>query len=65
MTALLLGCRFLAEPMARYPVLFGPLLVGALVVFSGFFYATFFGQPRLGIALRPAEQLSEAQPEYG
>jgi Domain of unknown function (DUF5933)/PAP2 superfamily len=65
MTALLLGCRYLAEPMARYPLLFGPLLIGALVVFSGFFYATFFGQPRLGIALRPAAQLPEAQPEYG
>lgn len=66
LAALLLACRYLAEPMARYPLLFGPLLIGALVVFSGTFYATFFSQTWLGIALRPAAaQRSQAQPEYG
>ena len=56
--ALLLACRYLAEPMAQFPQLFGPLLVAALAVFTGAFYATFFGQPRLAVALR-------RQPEYG
>ena len=52
--------------MARYPLLFGPLLIGALVVFSGTFYATFFSQTWLGIALRPAAaQRSQPQAEYG
>ncbi len=60
--ALLLACRYLAEPMAQFPQLFGPLLVGALVVFIGAFYATYLGQPRLAVALR---RPGEPQPEYG
>ncbi|HUL99257.1 MAG TPA: DUF5933 domain-containing protein [Mycobacterium sp.] len=66
LVALLLGCRFLAEPMAQFPVLFGPLLVGGFVIFSGAFYATFFSQTWLGAALRRVvPQGSQAQPEYG
>jgi hypothetical protein len=47
-------------------VLFGPLLIGALVVFSAAFYATFFSDTWLGIALRrAAPQVNQPQPEYG
>ena len=64
--ALLVACRYLAESMARYPVLFGPLLIGALVAFSGAFYATFFSETWLAIALpRAAPQPNQPQPEYG
>ena len=57
-TAVLLCCRYLPESMARYPVLFGPLLVAALAAFAVAFYVTFF--PRSGTvetagAFRPAE----------
>lgn len=66
LAVMLLSFRYLAEPMARFPVLFGPLLVGALVVFSGAFYATFFGRAPFGIALpRAAPQGKRVQPEYG
>lgn len=44
LVALLLCCRYLAEAMAHYPLFFGPLIVGAMVVFSTAFYATFFGR---------------------
>jgi hypothetical protein len=43
--ALLLCCRYLAEAMAHYPLVFGPLIVGALAAFSVSFYATFFARP--------------------
>ena len=31
--------------MARYTLLFGPLIIETMVVFSTAFYATFFAQP--------------------
>jgi hypothetical protein len=43
---LLVCCRYLAEVMARYPLLFGPLIIGTMVVFSTAFYATFFARPQ-------------------
>ena len=49
LAALLLACRYFAEPIAAFPLLFGPLLVGALVVFSGAFYATFFARPETAL----------------
>ncbi|MGH3967942.1 MAG: DUF5933 domain-containing protein [Mycobacterium sp.] len=45
LAALLLCCRYLAEAMAHYPLLFGMLIVGATVVFSAAFYTTFFARP--------------------
>ena len=42
LAVLLLCCRYLAEPMAQYPILFGPLIIGMLAVFATVFYATFF-----------------------
>ncbi|WP_082929993.1 phosphatase PAP2 family protein [Mycobacterium sp. 1164966.3] len=42
LAVLLLCCRYLAEPMARHPLLFGPLIVGATAVFIAAFRATFF-----------------------
>jgi hypothetical protein len=44
LVVLLLCCRYLAEAMAHYPLFFGPLIVGAMVLFSTAFYATFFGR---------------------
>jgi hypothetical protein len=44
LVVLLVCCRYFAEEMARYPLLFGPLVVGALVVFVAEFYATFFAR---------------------
>lgn len=52
LTVLLVCCRYLAEAMARHPLLFGPLIIGTLVVFSTAFYATFFAPP--GIFRRAA-----------
>ena len=31
--------------MAHYPLLFGPLIIGALAVFVAAFYAMFFARP--------------------
>lgn len=45
LAVLLLCCRYLAEAMARYPLLFGPLIVGTLAVFSTAFFVTFFARP--------------------
>jgi hypothetical protein len=42
LAVLLVCCRYFAEAMARYPLLFGPLIIGTMVVFSTAFYATFF-----------------------
>ena len=42
LAVLLVCCRYLAEAMASYPLLFGPLILGGLAVFSTAFYATFF-----------------------
>jgi hypothetical protein len=44
LAVLLICCRFLAQTIAHHPVLFGPLIIGALVVFSAAFYATFFAR---------------------
>lgn len=44
LAVLLVCCRYFAEEMARYPLLFGPLVIGALVIFSAEFYATFFAR---------------------
>ncbi|MDT5369932.1 MAG: hypothetical protein QOC62_4363, partial [Mycobacterium sp.] len=45
LAVLLLCCRYLAEAMARYPLLFGPLILGTLAVFSTAFFVTFFARP--------------------
>lgn len=45
LAVLLLCCRYLAEVMARYPLLFGPLIVGTFAIFSSAFVATFFARP--------------------
>jgi Domain of unknown function (DUF5933)/PAP2 superfamily len=63
MTALLLSCRYVAEQMARFPWLFGPLMIGALVAFSTAFYATFFAQ-RGSVVWWKLEQ-QRPEPEYG
>ena len=44
---LLLCCRHLAGPIARYPLLSGLLIIGALGVFTTVFSATFFARPGL------------------
>lgn len=45
LAALLVCCRYLAEAMARYPLLFGQLIIGTMTVFSTTFYASFFARP--------------------
>jgi uncharacterized membrane protein YccC len=45
LAALLVSCRYLAVPMAHYPLFFGPVIIGALVAFSAAFYAVFLAQP--------------------
>ena len=42
LAVLLLCCRYLAEAMASYPLLFGPLILGGLAAYGTTFYATFF-----------------------
>ncbi|MBJ8348591.1 phosphatase PAP2 family protein [Antrihabitans sp. YC2-6] len=42
--ALLLSYRFLAVPIAQYPEISGPLLVGSLVAMVVLFYTTFFAR---------------------
>lgn len=42
---LLLSCRYLAEDMARHPLYFGPLMIGAATVFGAACYTSFFGWP--------------------
>jgi hypothetical protein len=44
---LLLSCRYLAGPIARYPLVSGLLTIGALGVFATVFSATFFARPGL------------------
>ncbi len=44
LAVLLACCRFLSGAMAHYPLLFGPLIIGATAAFSAAFYATFFAQ---------------------
>jgi hypothetical protein len=63
MSAILLACRYLAVDMARYPWLFGPLMIAALVAFSIAFYATFFAQSASAVWWK-LEQ-SRPEPEYG
>lgn len=66
LAAVVVSSRYLAEPMARFPWLFGPLLIVSLVAFSTAFYATFFARVPFGISLvRPASQGKQVQPEYG
>jgi hypothetical protein len=45
LTVLLICCRYLAEPMARHPLVFGPLIIGTMMVLIAAFYATFFARP--------------------
>jgi hypothetical protein len=47
LAVLLVCCRYLAAAMASYPLFFGPLIVGALAIFSTAFYATFFAPSAL------------------
>lgn len=71
LAVLLLCCRYLAEPIARYPVLSGPLIVGTFVAFVGAFYVTFFTPRRSGnlrdaIAVgRTVPHQNRPEPEYG
>lgn len=53
LVVLLLCCRYLAVVMARHPVVFGPLIIGATVVFISAFYATFFARPAASAETRP------------
>ncbi len=52
LAVLLVCCRYLAEAMARYPLLFAPLIFGGLVVLSTAFYATFFAPAGAPIEIR-------------
>ncbi|MDT5065803.1 MAG: hypothetical protein QOK02_1958 [Mycobacterium sp.] len=45
LAALLVSCRYLAVPMAQYPLFFGPVIIGALVALSAAFYAIFLARP--------------------
>jgi hypothetical protein len=71
LTVLLLCCRYLAEPIARYPILFGPLIIGTFVAFVAAFCMTFFAPRRSGklrdaIAVaRTVPQQNRPEPEYG
>jgi Domain of unknown function (DUF5933)/PAP2 superfamily len=63
LAVLLVCCRYLAEAMARYPLLFGPLIIGTMVVFSTAFYATFFaGQSAPDTPALEAGTLSPSSP---
>jgi hypothetical protein len=42
LTALLLGFRYLAVPMAHLPFIFGPLMLALLAAYAFAFYAVFF-----------------------
>lgn len=69
MAVLLLCCRYLAEPMARYPILSGPLIIGTFVAFATAWYVTFFAARRSG-RLRDAIAVARTvpqqnRPEYG
>ena len=52
LATMLLCFRYLAQLMEQLPLVFGPLVLGALAVYVVAFYATFFGQPRGAAALR-------------
>jgi len=71
LAVLLLCCRYLAEAIARYPILFGPLIMGTSVAFATAFYVTFFASRRSGklrdaIAVaRTVPQQNRPEPEYG
>jgi hypothetical protein len=45
LVAMLASYRYLAMPMAEYPVLSGPILLGAMGAYIFSFYATFFAEP--------------------
>src|ERR1700758_1423434 len=51
LVVLLVCCRYFAPEMARYPWLFGPLVIGSLVAFGTAFCGAFFAPSRSG-ALR-------------
>lgn len=75
LVVLLLCCRYLAEVMARHPLLFGPLMIGTMAVFCSAFYATFMARATkpastarsVGSSLAAAIMTGEhaAQPEHG
>ncbi|GGK51705.1 phosphatase PAP2 family protein [Nocardia camponoti] len=51
--ALLASYRYLAMPMAQYPVLAGLLLLGAVTGFAALFYATWFGAGATSASTEP------------
>ena len=71
LAVLLLCCRYLAEPIARYPILFGPLIIGTSVAYATAFYVTFFASRRGGelrdalAVARTVPQQNRPEPEYG
>ncbi|OBK19537.1 hypothetical protein A5636_18205 [Mycobacterium asiaticum] len=52
LVVLLVCCRYLAATMAHHPLLFGPLMIGTMVVFSTAFYATFMARSTAPLAVR-------------
>ncbi|WP_280236709.1 phosphatase PAP2 family protein [Nocardia cyriacigeorgica] len=61
-TAVLLCIRYLAMPMANYPVPFGIAILGALTALSIMFYRTWFAPRRPEVVARDAEQVEHAAP---
>lgn len=60
LAVLLFCCRYLAQPMALYPWLFGPLIIGTLAAFVAAFYGTFFRPQRDSVmAEGQAESLAQ------
>lgn len=55
LVGLMLCVRYLSEWMARYPIVFGPLIIGALATLAYSFYITFFARP--GASAPAIEQL--------
>ncbi|HZQ31794.1 MAG TPA: DUF5933 domain-containing protein [Mycobacterium sp.] len=69
-TGLLVCCRYLAPEMARHPWLFGPSIIGLLVVYCAAFHAAFFARSRITIRESIASNLAVPLPnrlgtEYG
>lgn len=54
MALLLFCCRYLAETMARHPLIFGPLIIATTIAFITAFYATFFARPTALMKVRTA-----------
>ena len=57
LTALLLGFRYLAVPMAQLPLIFGPLMLALLAAYAGAFYAVFFRRPFTDQGSTPTRRL--------